>query len=80
LAGYCWIAQSGLPSNLVDWFVIDNPNKIGFWIWTVNPFFNFNPDPKISIFSGNLNFTVHHALNKKKPSCFDTKNYVLPSK
>jgi hypothetical protein len=21
----CWIAQSGLQSNLVDWIVIDNP-------------------------------------------------------
>ncbi len=23
----CWIAQSGLQSNLVDWIVIDNPNS-----------------------------------------------------
>jgi hypothetical protein len=21
----CWIAQSGLQSSLLDWFVIDNP-------------------------------------------------------
>ncbi len=23
----CWIAQSGLQSNLVDWIVIDNPKS-----------------------------------------------------
>ncbi len=48
----CWIAQSGLQSNLVDWIVIDNPkSKLDFgfglsihfenWIliWIVNHIF-----------------------------------------
>jgi hypothetical protein len=41
----CWIAQSGLQSNLVDWIVIDNPKSIldyGFGLSI--QFFPFNPN------------------------------------
>jgi hypothetical protein len=27
LAGYCWIVQYGLQSNLVDWIEIDNQTQ-----------------------------------------------------
>ncbi len=50
----CWIAQSGLQSNLVDWIVIDNPKSklsrlsIHFenwiWIWIVNHIFVMDLD------------------------------------
>jgi hypothetical protein len=42
LSGYCWIAQSGLQSSLVDWIVIANPKSksdfgFGFSIQFLNP-------------------------------------------
>jgi hypothetical protein len=48
----CWIAQSGLQSNKVDWIVIDNPkSKLDFGFGLSIQFYHFNPNPKISIFS-----------------------------
>jgi hypothetical protein len=41
----CWIAQSGLQSNLVDWIVIDNPKSNLDFGLTIQ-FFCFNPSPK----------------------------------
>jgi hypothetical protein len=49
--GYCWIAQSGLQSNLVDWIVIDNPkSKFDFGFGLSIHFLYFNPNPKAIIF------------------------------
>jgi hypothetical protein len=43
----CWIAQSGLLSNLVDWIVIDNPkSKLDFGFGLSIQFSCFNPNPK----------------------------------
>ncbi len=43
----CWIAQSGLQSNLVDCIVIDNPNsKLDFGFGLSIQFCCFNPNPK----------------------------------
>jgi hypothetical protein len=43
----CWIAQSGLQSNLVDWIVIDNlKSKLDFGFGLSIQFFHFNPNPK----------------------------------
>jgi hypothetical protein len=49
----CWIAQSGLQSNLVDWIVIDNAkSKLDFGFGLPIQFFYFNPNPKkVQIFS-----------------------------
>ncbi len=45
----CWIAQSGLQSDLVDWIVIDNPkSKLDFGFGLSIQFFHFNPNPKRS--------------------------------
>jgi len=42
----CWIAQSGLQSNLVDWIVIDNPKaKLDFGFGLSIQFCHFNPNP-----------------------------------
>ena len=51
LPGYCWIVQSGLQSNLLDWIVIDNPIlKLDFWFGLAIQQCLFNPNPKKSIF------------------------------
>jgi len=43
----CWIAQSVLQSNLVDWIVIDNPNsKSDFGFGLSIQFCRLNPNPK----------------------------------
>jgi len=43
----CWIAQSGLQSNLVDWIVIDTPkSKSDFGFGLSIQFCHFNPNPK----------------------------------
>jgi len=43
----CWIAQSGLHSNLEDWIVIDNPkSKLDFGFGLSIQFRHFNPNPK----------------------------------
>jgi hypothetical protein len=43
----CWIAQSGLQSNLMDWIVIDNPkSKLDFGFGLSIQCFPFNPNPK----------------------------------
>jgi len=43
----CWIVQSGLQSNLVDWIVIDNPkSKPDFGFGFSIQFCHFNPNPK----------------------------------
>jgi len=42
----CWIAQSGLQSNLVDWTVIDNPkSKLDFGFGLSIQLCHFNPNP-----------------------------------
>jgi hypothetical protein len=42
----CWIAQSGLQSNIVDWIVIENPkSKMDFGFGLSIQFFHFNPNP-----------------------------------
>ena len=42
----CWIAQSGLQSNLVDWIVIDNPkSNLDFGFGLSIQFCHFNPNP-----------------------------------
>ncbi len=42
----CWIAQSGLQSNLGDWIVIDNPkSKLDFGFGLSIQFCHFNPNP-----------------------------------
>jgi hypothetical protein len=47
LTGFCWIAQTGLQSSLVDWIVIDNPkSKLDFRFGLSIQFFHFNPNPK----------------------------------
>jgi hypothetical protein len=47
----CWIAQSGLQSDLVDWIVIDNPkSKLDFGFGLSIQFCHFNPNPKRSSF------------------------------
>jgi len=48
VTGYCWIAQSGLQSNLVDWIGIDNPkSKLDFGFGLSIQFCHFNPNPKL---------------------------------
>jgi hypothetical protein len=43
----CWIAQSGLQSNLVDWIVIEDPkSKLDFGFGLSIQFSQFNPNPK----------------------------------
>jgi hypothetical protein len=67
-SGYCWIAQSGLQSKLVDWIVIDNPkSKLDFEFGLSIQIQNF-----IIILSKNQNFIVHHAPTMK-PSYFLSK-------
>ncbi len=40
---YCWIGQSGLQSNLVDWIGIDDPySKSDFGFELSIQFFHFN--------------------------------------
>ncbi len=58
LAGYCWIAQSGLQSNLEDWIVIDNPkSKLDFGFVIVNPVFSFHSNSnKVRIIFHKLTF------------------------
>jgi hypothetical protein len=47
----CWIAQSGLLSNLVDWIVIDNPkSKSDFGFGFSIQYYHFNPNPKYQNF------------------------------
>jgi len=60
----CWIVQSGLQSDLVDWIVNDNPKSIldfGFGLSIL--FFHFNPNPK-----KNQNYVIK-MLKFHSPSC-----------
>ncbi len=57
----CFIAQSGLQSNLVDWIVIDNPKlKLDFGFGLSIQFFHFKPNPKnVKLFL--IKFKLHEA-------------------
>jgi hypothetical protein len=63
----CWIAQSGLQSNKVDWIVIDNPkSKLDFGFGLSIQFYHFNPNPKICIFSQEIKISLYFDQNKAK--------------
>jgi hypothetical protein len=63
----CWIAQSGLQSNLGDWIVIYNPkSKLEFGFGKSIQFFHFNPNPKkIKLFFIKLKFYVAYCIITK---------------
>jgi hypothetical protein len=62
----CWIAQSGLQSNKVDWIVIDNrKSKLDFGFGLSIQFYHFNPNPKI-FFSQEIKISLCYDQNKAK--------------
>jgi hypothetical protein len=66
----CWIAQSGLQSNLVDLNVIDNlKSKLDFGFGLSILFFYFDPNPKkFKFFLRKLKFHGALGFNHKNPS------------